>query len=99
MTVTHFLNNVDTYILNPIILLLFAVATVVFIAGIIQFIATAKTDEGRSTGKRKLLFGLLGMFVMISAYGIIHLILGTFGITQSVNQHLTPTGETPFIRF
>jgi hypothetical protein len=96
MTVNQILAKIDIYILNPIILLLFAIASVVFIFGIVQFIGTAKTDEGRSSGKRKLIFGLLGMFIMISAYGIIHLILGTLGITNDVNQQLQ---KSNFITF
>ncbi len=87
MTATHFLDNVNAYILNPLIELVFAVATVIFFVGIIQFLVTAKTEEGRATGKRTLVYGLIGMFIMMGAYGIIHIILGTFGLTQSANQH------------
>jgi hypothetical protein len=87
MTAEHFLDNVNAYILNPLIELVFAVATVVFFVGIIQFLLTAKTEEGRATGKRNLMYGLIGMFIMMGAYGIIHIILGTFGLTDTVNQH------------
>ncbi|MBX4188990.1 hypothetical protein KW785_00130 [Candidatus Parcubacteria bacterium] len=87
MPINEFLNKINQFILNPLIIFLFAVATLVFFVGVVQFLATAETDAGREEGKRKLVFGLIGMFVMFSAYGIIHLILGTFGITNSANQH------------
>lgn len=87
MDITQFLNKVNQYILNPVIVLLFAIATLVFFVGVVQLVASASTDAGREEGKKKLVYGLIGMFIMFSAYGIIHLILGTFGITGSANQH------------
>ena len=87
MTATEFLDRVNQVILNPIIILLFAVATLILFWGIIEFLATASTDAGREAGKKKILWGLVGMFIMFSAYGIIHLILGTFGLTGSANSH------------
>lgn len=81
MSITDFLGKINEFILNPLILLVFAVALLVFFWGIFQFIATQTTDKGRSDGKKKIFWGLFGMFVMISAYGLIRLILGTFSIT------------------
>ncbi len=83
MTIVPFLNKINQFILNPLILLFFAVAFLVFFWGIFQFIASQTTDAGRDEGKRKIFWGLFGMFIMISAYGLIRLILGTFGIPSS----------------
>lgn len=80
MTIVPFLNKINEVILNPIILLLFAVALLIFFWGIFQFINSETTDAKRDVGKKKILYGLIGMFIMFSAYGIIHLILGTFGV-------------------
>lgn len=80
MEVTSLLERVNAAIINPTILLLFAVATVVFVWGLVQFVSSAETDDGRETGKRKILWGLIGMFIMFSALGIIQLVLNTFGV-------------------
>jgi hypothetical protein len=80
MTIEPFLNRINEVILNPIILLLFAVALLIFFWGIFQFINSETTDAKRDVGKKKILYGLIGMFIMFSAYGLIHLILGTFGV-------------------
>lgn len=80
MDISTFLNKINLFILNPLIILAFGVATVVFLVGIFQFVASQTTDTGREAGKRKIFWGLFGMFIMISAYGLISLILGTFGI-------------------
>jgi len=80
MIIQEFLGKINYYILNPLILLLFAVAFLLFIFGIFQFISSETTDAKREDGKKKILWGLFGMFIMFSAYGLIRLILGTFGI-------------------
>ena len=80
MTIAPFLNKVNQFILNPLITLAFAVALLVFFWGIFQFINSETVDAKRDEGKKKILYGLIGMFVMISAYGLIRIILGTFGI-------------------
>jgi len=81
MDISSFLNGVNQYILNPLILLLFAIALLVFFWGVLQFIFSQTADDRRDEGKRKIFWGLFGMFIMFSAYGLIRLILGTFGVT------------------
>ncbi len=90
MSATGLLNKINAVILNPLILLVFSIATIIFIFGVFQFIKSETTDKNREEGKKKILYGLLGMFIMFSAYGLIHLILGTFGI---------PNPPNPYIRF
>jgi len=82
MDISEFLNKINEFILNPIILLAFAVAFLIFFWGIFQFIASETSDSAREKGKSKILWGIFGMFIMVSAYGLIRLILGTFGIPE-----------------
>lgn len=81
MNISEFLNKINQFILNPLILLAFGIAFLVFFWGIFQFISSQTTDTGRDEGKRKIFWGLFGMFIMFAAYGLIRLILGTFGIS------------------
>ena len=78
--VSEFLSKVNQFVLNPLIFLAFAIAFIVFFWGIFQFIFSQTADDKRDEGKRKIFWGLFGMFIMISVYGLIGLILGTFGI-------------------
>ena len=89
MSIATFLNKINAAILNPLIGLVFAIATIVFIYGIVQFIKSETADKDREAGKKKILYGLLGMFIMFSAYGLIHLILGTFGISNPPNPYIS----------
>ena len=81
MDISQLLNKINQYILNPLILLAFGVAFIVFFWGVFQFIFSETSDTKRSEGKKKIFWGLFGMFIMVSAYGLIRLILGTFNIT------------------
>jgi hypothetical protein len=65
-------------ILNPIIAFLFALALVLFIYGIVEFLWSGdNNEEKRTEGKKHLLWGVVGMFIMFSVYGILHLICNT----------------------
>lgn len=72
-----FINNVEQYILNPIIGLMFAVAVVVFIYGIVEFIYGSDNEDRKTAGKKHMIWGVIGMFIMVSAFGIINLIMDT----------------------
>ncbi len=80
LNIHSFLNKVNQFILNPIIVLMFAVALITFFWGLVEFIYKAGSEDGRETGKRNMLWGIIGMFIMVGVYGIIKVILSTFGI-------------------
>jgi hypothetical protein len=89
MSIATFLNKINAAILNPLISLAFAIATLVFVFGLVEFIRSETSDKNREAGKKKILYGLLGMFIMFSAYGLIHLILGTFGIQNPPGAYIS----------
>jgi hypothetical protein len=88
LAIAPFLNKVNEFILNPIIALLFAIAFLVFVFGIFQFISKTGEASAREKGKNNILWGLVGMFIMFGAYGIIHIILGTFGIQNPASSYI-----------
>ena len=82
MDITEILARLSEGILNPLIVLLLAIAFLVFFWGLFQFIQNADSEEGRETGKRTIVWGIVGIVIMISAYGILAMITGTFGISR-----------------
>lgn len=74
------LNRINEFVLNPFIILLFVVALIVFFWGLVEFIYKAGSEDGREVGKRNMMWGIIGMFIMVGVYGIINIILATFGI-------------------
>lgn len=83
MTIVPFLNKVDQFILNPIIGLLFAVSFVYFAYGVVKFVRMDSADTSREEAKNAILYGILGMLIMISVYGIINFVLTSFGISKT----------------
>ncbi len=66
-------------IINPIVGILFALAFLFFIWGGARFILRADDENEVTQGKQHLIWGLVGMFIMVAVYGIINLVTGTFG--------------------
>ena len=80
MTIVPFLHRVSDLILNPIILLLFAVSFVYFIYGVIKFLSHEAGDKTREEARSAIIWGIVGMVIMFSVYGIIGFVLNTFDI-------------------
>jgi len=53
---------------------LFGFAVLGFVRGIAVFIWWAENEEKRKDGKKFMLWGLVGMFLMVSFWGIIYII-------------------------
>ncbi len=78
-----FIHKVNEIIINPLIVLIFAAAVLVFLWGVFQYIKGADSESERATGRNHILAGVFGMFIMVSVFGIINLILNTIGATSS----------------
>jgi len=73
------LKKIETGILNPLISLLFVLATVVFLWGIIQYVIGSQGDEKKlQQGKQAMIWGIVGLFIMASAWGIVRLLCDFF---------------------
>lgn len=68
-----------TGFLRSIIPILFLIATVVFLWGIILFITSGGDEEKRKEGRQYIIFGLIGLFVMVAVWGIVSVLVGFFG--------------------
>ena len=84
-SIISFLNKLNQLVLNPVILLLFAVSFVYFIFGVIRFLSADAGDKGsnRIEAKNSIIWGIVGMLIMFSVFGIIRLVLDTFGINTN----------------
>ncbi len=78
--VSDMMGRVNVAILNPIMKLLFALAFLYFLYGVAVYYLNPLDTEKRAEGGQHILWGLVGLFIMFSVYGIIRLVLGTFGI-------------------
>jgi hypothetical protein len=81
-TASTIINRLVDLIINPLILLVFACGFFLFMWGLVKFLWNSREGEINDNGKQHMLWGVVGMFIMVSVYGIINLITGTFGITE-----------------
>lgn len=80
MTVSSLLGKIAQLILNPLIVLGFVIATIYLFYGIAEMIWKAdSSDLGKSRDNVK--YGIIGLFIMFSVYGILRIIIATFNIT------------------
>lgn len=77
MQADPFIVKVADVLINPAIKGLFLIALLVFLAGVVGFIKNAGDDGARTKGKSLILWGVIGMAIMIAAGGIIRIALGT----------------------
>ena len=70
----NLLSKINTQILNPIIGLLIAIAVVFFLYGVLEFIMGADNAEKRETGKQHMIWGIIGLFIMVAVFGIMNLL-------------------------
>ena len=75
-----FVDTFNQVFLTPLILLLTAVALLVFVWGGFQYVLNASNEQARSEGQKHMLFGVIGLFVMISAYAIMRIFAATIGV-------------------
>jgi uncharacterized membrane protein YdjX (TVP38/TMEM64 family) len=76
-SVTSLMQAVNKVIINPLIVLLFALAVVYFMYGLARYLLSPDNEEIRKSSKSHMLWGVFGMFIMVSVFGIIELITNT----------------------
>lgn len=82
-TTENIINRLVDLIINPLILLVFAFGFFWFMWGLVLFLWRSREGEINSDGKQHMLWGIIGMFVMVSVYGILTLITHTFGLNMT----------------
>ncbi|KKS33385.1 MAG: hypothetical protein UU96_C0026G0012 [Parcubacteria group bacterium GW2011_GWC2_42_13] len=75
----NLLQKIIVQIINPVIVILVTLALVVFIWGIVQMIYSANNEEKRTQGKKHLLWGLVGLFIMLTVRGLLAIIQNFWG--------------------
>jgi len=74
-----------TKTLNQIIPLLVGVGLVVFIWGIIQYITAAGETEKRREGIQFMVWGLIGLFVIVSVWALVNVLVKTFDLSGNLS--------------
>lgn len=76
----EFISKVNNEIINPIILFLFALAIVYFLYGMLEFLLNQQNDEAKTTGKSHMIWGIVGIAIMLGVWTIMNIVINTFNI-------------------
>lgn len=74
------LANINSLIVNPLIALLFALAILYFLYGVVEFIANQENEEKKTKGKSHMIWGIIGITIMMGVWGILNIVLSTLDI-------------------
>ena len=61
-------------------MLLFALAVVYFLYGVFEFISNQENEEKKTTGKSHMIWGIIGIVIMMGVFTILNIIMRTFNI-------------------
>jgi len=80
------LNWFTCLLIDSIVPLLMAVALVLFIYGVVQYIFNANDSAKREDGRKFMIWGIVALFVISSVWGLVKLLATTFGIGFAIPQ-------------
>lgn len=90
--VTSYGNSIISIIESVLVPLLFAIAFLYFVYGVYTyFILGADNDTERATGRQFVLWSLIGFAAILSVWGLVQILLDTFGITAGGTPPEYPT--------
>ena len=89
----NFVMKLNEVILFPLIALLSGIAFLVFLYGCAIYIINSGSDTAREEGKKHITYGLIGLVVMVSAYGLLSLAVGTFGLEKQLDCANNPSAS------
>jgi len=75
-----FVAKVNTVFLFPLISLLMGIAFIVFLYGSAVYVMNAGNETARAEGKKHIMYGIIGLVVMVSAYTLLTIAANTFGL-------------------
>jgi|SRR3989344_3539441 len=82
-------------LINLLIPLLMAVALIAFFWGLVLYIWRAGDGKGQEEGKKVMIAGIVGLFLMVGIWGIVNILQGTFG----TNETTIDRAELPSVNF
>jgi len=70
-------------VLKALVTLFIAVAVILFIIGVVRFIANADNESERAKGRSLIIWGIIILFVMVAVWGLVLILQNTIGIQNA----------------
>jgi len=88
---SSFVAKINDLILFPLIALLSGIALLVFLYGASVYILNADNETAHEDGKKHITYGLIGLVIMVSAWALLSIVAGTFGLQDQLDCARDPT--------
>lgn len=75
-----------------IIPLIIGIGGLYFMWGVVQYVTAGDSEDKKSAGRSMMIYGIIALFVMISVWGLVNLLSGTFDLEENL-----PSSEIPKI--
>jgi hypothetical protein len=75
---------------------LIGLGLILFLAGVVQFVAAGDNEEKRQGGRNMMIFGIISLFVMVSVWGFVNILSRSFFGGDSEIQSLPRKSSTVF---
>ncbi len=83
-TFADLINYAGCIISSSVVPFIFALAVVVFIWGVVQYIMGAEEEAKREKGRQFMIWGIIALTVMVSIWGLVRIATNTFGVTYII---------------
>ncbi len=77
-------------ILNSIIPILIVLGVVYFVWGVITYVISSD-EEAKSAGRNRMIWGIIGLAVIVGLWGLVGILGNTFGVANPTNTVTFPT--------
>ena len=71
-------------IFNVATTLILSAAVVFFLFGVFQFVMSAGDEDARKEGRSHIIYGLIGIAVMVSVWGLVNFFTNSLGATSNI---------------
>ncbi|MFT7328158.1 MAG: hypothetical protein ACI870_000338 [Crocinitomicaceae bacterium] len=76
------MGKINEQIINPLVVLLFTAALILFTFGMYNFFTNRDNSEDLEKGKAHMIWGIVGMAIMVSVFGIMNFITSSLGVNN-----------------
>ena len=72
-----------TALINRLIPLVIGIGVLVFLWGLVGFVTAGGDEEKRKDARSLMIYGIIVLFVMVSVWGLVRILVTTFGTGQN----------------
>jgi Na+/H+-dicarboxylate symporter len=81
----NFLDTIMKIFINPIVMFIFSLGMVTFMYGLLEFMWKADYANAKETGGKHMMYGMIGMLIMVAVWGVIAMVTNTLGLQRGRN--------------